>query len=83
MKPLDFSHSFLGAMPWSDRGAFLLARLPYNSLCKVQGIAGRSCSANHACWVRSCPPLFAWDSKVPLFASASDLRLAGSSIAGK
>jgi len=31
-------------------------KLPYNSLCKIQGIAGSSRSSKHACGFRPCAP---------------------------
>ena len=34
-----------------------LTRLPYELFCWLQGFAWRGCSANLACWLRSCPPV--------------------------
>jgi len=83
VKPLDFSHSFLGAMPWSDREAFLLQDCHTSYSAGFKGLLGVAALQTSRVGFDPVRRLFAWDTKIPRFASASDLRLAGSSIAGK
>ena len=74
VKPLDFSRSFLGAMPWADRGAFLLqdSRTTYSAGFK--GLLGVAALQTARVGFDPARRLFAWESKVPRFASAADLR---------
>jgi len=72
VKPLDFSHSFLGAMPWSDRGAFLLENSHTIHSVRFKGLLGVAALQSTRVGFDPVHLLFAWDSKVPLSASASN-----------
>ena len=72
--PLDFSHSFLGAMPWSDRGAFLLQESHTTKPTGFKGLLGVSALQTVRVGFDPVRRVFAWESKIPRFALASDQR---------
>jgi predicted aspartyl protease len=83
VKPLDFSHSLLGRMPWSDREAFLLQGSHTNYSAGFQGLLGVAALQTSRVSFDPVRRLFAWESKIPRIASASDPRRAESSTGGK
>lgn len=83
VKRLDFSHSLLGTIPWSDREAFLLEDSQTSYSAGFKGLLGVAALRTSRVGFDPVRRLFAWDTKIPRFASASAPRLAGSSIAGK
>ncbi len=74
VKPLDFSHSFLGAMPWSDRGAFLLQGAHSSNSVRFKGLLGVAALQTARVGFDPVRRLFAWESRIPQLASAPDLR---------
>ncbi|MGH9544921.1 MAG: aspartyl protease family protein [Terriglobales bacterium] len=74
VKPLDFSRSFLGAMPWSDRGAFLLQDSHTTYSAGFKGLLGVAALQSARVGFDPVRRLFAWESKITRFASAADLR---------
>jgi len=74
VKPLDFSRSFLGAMPWSDRGAFLLQDSHSSNSTGFKGLLGVAALQTGRVGFDPVRRLFAWESKIPQLASAPNLR---------
>jgi predicted aspartyl protease len=74
VKPLDLSRSFLGAMPWSDRGAFLLQNSHSSNSTGFKGLLGVAALQTARVGFDPVRRLFAWESKIPQLASAPDLR---------
>ena len=70
VKPLDFSRSFLGAMPWSDRGAFLLQDSHSSNSTGFKGLLGVAALQTTRVGFDPVRRLFAWESKTPQLASA-------------
>ena len=73
---MDLSHSFLGAMPWSDREAFLLQDSHTSYSAGFKGLLGVAALQTSRVGFDPVRRLFAWDTKIPRSASASAPRLA-------
>jgi predicted aspartyl protease len=69
VKPLDFSGSFLGSVPWADRDAFLLQGARSSS-SGFKGLLGVAALQSGRIAFDPVQHVFAWESKEPRFASA-------------
>jgi predicted aspartyl protease len=74
VKPLDLSHSFLGAMPWSARGAFVLQDSHATCSGGFKGLLGVAALQTARVGFDPVHRLFAWESKIPQVASAPRLH---------
>ena len=74
VKPLDLSHSFLGAMPWSDRGAFVLQDSHATDSAGFKGLLGVAALQTARVGFDPVHRVFAWESKIPRFALKSGPR---------
>lgn len=74
VRPLDLSHSFLGAMPWSDRGAFVLQDSHPTDSAAFKGLLGIAALQTARVGFDPVRRLFAWESKIPRFALAPGPR---------
>lgn len=73
VKTLDLSHSFLGPMPWSDRGAFVLQDSHATYSAGFKGLLGVAALQTARVGFDPVRRLFAWESRIPRFASAPDV----------
>ena len=70
VRPVDFSHSFLGAMPWSYREAFVLQDSRPTDSSGFRGLLGVAALRTARVGFDPVRRLFAWESKTPQLASA-------------
>jgi hypothetical protein len=64
VKPLDLSHSFLGAMRWSARGAFVLQDSHATYTAGFKGLLGVAALQTARVGFDPVRRLFAWESKI-------------------
>jgi len=74
VKPLHLSHSFLGAMPWSDRGAFVLQDSHATYSAGFKGLLGVAALQTARVGFDPVRRLFAWESKITQLALAPGPR---------
>jgi predicted aspartyl protease len=74
VKSLDLSHSFLGAMPWSDREAFVLQDSHATYSAGFKGLLGVAALQTARVGFDPVRRVFAWESNIPRFALAPGPR---------